>query len=120
MATAKVLAELDNYVLTASAVYHTSSVWDLSSGYGGELYIRYSCQAVVPTTLASSSIRVSPNQTDWYDFGGPLQAGSGSLLTSSYAIPIPISVSYVRVDTGGNVGTNMTVFIQGTQVTRIQ
>ena len=120
MATTKVTTVLDNnIVLTASGATHTSSVWNLTTGYGGALHIGLYCSGTAPSTPASSSILASPDNVNWFQFGGSLVATSGSNVTSSWVVPIPIGIQYLEVMTGGNVLANMQVNIIGVQVTKV-
>jgi hypothetical protein len=120
MPSAKVVAVLDDNVnLVASAADHGSTMWDLTAGYGGELHIKITNGATGPTLPAQAQVQVSPDNSHWYAFGGALVAGLGNDVVSSWNVPIPIGVAYAKVVSGSNTGQNVTIRIEGTQVTAI-
>jgi hypothetical protein len=120
MASTKVVTVLDNNVtLTAGGANHDSNVWDLSTGYGGELHIKHTNGATGPTIASQSQIQGSPDNSNWYNFGGALIATLGNNVVSSWNVQIPIGVKYLKVTSGSNTGQNVTLRVEGAQVTAI-
>lgn len=120
MASTKIVTVLDNNVtLTASAGDHTSSVWDLADGYGGELHIKITNGATGPTVAAQAQIWVSPDNSNWYKLGGALIAQLGNAVVTSWSILVPIGIKYLEVISGSNTGQNVTIRVEGAEVTAI-
>lgn len=121
MASTKVVTVLDNDVtLTAGAADHTSSVWTIDDGYSGVLHIKITNGATGPTVAATAQIWVSSDNSNYYEFGGLLQSATGNSVVSSWGgIPIPIGVEYVKVVSGSNTGQDVTIRVEGSEVTAI-
>jgi len=120
MATTKVVTVLDNGVtLTAGAADHTSSVWTLDDGYGAELMIKITNGGTGPTIAAQAQIQVSPDNSNWYDFGGPVVGSVTLSVVTSWAINIPIGVEYLKVVSGSNTGQDVVIRVEGSEVTAI-
>lgn len=120
MASTKVVTVLDNNVtLTAAAGDHTSDVWTIDDGYGGELHIKVTNGATGPTVAAQAQVWVSPDNSNWYKFGGALIATLGNNVVTSWSFPIPIGVKYLKVISGSNTGQNVVVRVEGSEVTAI-
>lgn len=121
MATTKTITVLDNNVtLTAGAADNTSTVWDLQDGYGGCVSIKITNGATGPTVAAQAQIQTSPDNSNWYKFGGALVAGLGNNVVTSWGgIPIPIGVKYLKVTSGSNTGQNVTIRTEGSEVVAI-
>lgn len=120
MASTKVVTVLDNDVtLTASASDNTSAIWTIDDGYGGELYIKITNGATGPTVAAQVQVWASPDSSNWYKFGGALVSTLGNAIITSWSIPIPIGVEYVKVVSGSNTVQNVTIRSEGTEITAI-
>ena len=121
MATTKVVTVLDNNVtLTASAGDHTSTVADLADGYGATLSIKITNGATGPTVAARAQIWTSPDNSNFYKFGGALIATLGNAVITSWGgIPIPIGVKYLEVISGSNTGQNVTIRVEISEVTAV-
>jgi len=120
LATTKVVTVLDNNVtLTAAAGDHTSGVWTLDDGYGGQLNIKVTNGATGPTIAAQAQIWASPDGTNYYKFGGALVATLGNAIVTSWSIPIPIGVEYLKVISGSNTGQDVVIRVEGSEVTAI-
>ncbi|MCK5217869.1 MAG: hypothetical protein KAJ93_08770 [Methanosarcinales archaeon] len=120
MATTKVVSVLDNDVtLTAAAGDHTSTVWTIDDGYGGELYIKITNGATGPTIAAEAQIWASPDNSNWYEFGGPVVGTTGNSEIVSHAINIPVGIEHVKVVSGSNTGQNVTIRVEGSEITAI-
>jgi hypothetical protein len=120
MAPTKVITVLDdNVTLTASAGGHTSGIWTIDDGYGGELHIKITNGATGPTIAAQAQIWASPDNSNWYKFGGALISTLGNAIVTSWSAPIPIGVKYLKVISGSNTGQNVTIRVEGSEVTAI-
>ena len=120
MSTTKVVSVLDNNVtMTAGAADHDSSTWTLDDGYGGQLHIKITNGATGPTVAAQAQIWASPDNSNWYKFGGALVAALGNAVISSWSIPIPIGIEYLKVISGSNTGQNCTIRVEGSEITAI-
>lgn len=120
MGTTKAVTILDNNVtLTASDANHTSSVWTVDSGYGGTLHIKVTNGATGPTVPAQAQVWLSPDNSNWYTFGSALVSQTGNSVVTSWTIPIPIGAKYLEVISGANTGQNVTIRVEGTEVTKI-
>ena len=120
MASTKVVTVLDNDVtLTAGAGDHTSSVWTIDDGYGGELYVKITNGATGPTIAAQFQVWVSPDNSHWYEFGGAIAATVTNSAVLSLAINIPIGVEFAKVISGSNTGQDVTIRVEGSEVTAI-
>lgn len=120
MASTKVATVLDNNVtLTASAAAHTSTVWELLTGYGAVLYFKITNGATGPTVAAQLQIWTSPDGTNWYKLGGAFIATLGNGVITSNSAPIPIGHKYCEVISGSNTGQDVVIRVEGTEVTAI-
>lgn len=120
MASTKAVTVLDNNVtLTAGAADNTSSVATLTTGYGAELHIKVTNGATGPTVTTAVQVWVSPDNSNYYRFGGTLQATLGNAIVTSWSIPIPIGVQYCKVVSGSNTGQNTTIRSEISHVTAI-
>ncbi len=120
MAATKVVTVLDNNTtLIAGAADHDSDVWTLDDGYGALLDIKITNGATGPTVAAQAQIWVSPDNSNFYKFGGALIATLGNNVVSSWAIEIPIGVEYLKVTSGSNIGQNVTIRVEGSEVTAL-
>jgi len=120
MAATKVVTVLDNNVtLTAGAGDHTSSIWTLDDGYGGQLNIKNTNGATGPTVAMQTQIWVSGDNSNFYKFGGALVATLGNNVVTSWSVPIPIGVKYCKLVSGSNTGQDCVVRCEGTEITAI-
>ena len=120
MAATKVVTVLDNNVtLTAGAGDHTSSVWTLDDGYGGQLYIKVTNGATGPTVAAQAQVWASSDNSNYYKFGGALVATLGNNVVSSWSIPIPIGAEYIKIISGSNTVQDVVIRVEGSEVTAI-
>ena len=120
MASTKSVTVLDNDVtLTAAAGDHTSGVWTLDDGYGGQLFIEVTNGGTGPTVAAVVQIQASPDNSTYYDFGGELGSTLGNSIVTTWSVPIPIGVEYIKVVSGSNTGQDVVIRVEGTEVTAI-
>jgi len=120
MATTKAVTVLDNNtVSTAGAGDANSATWTLTDGYGGTLHIKVTNGATGPTVTTYCQIYVSPDNSNWYKFGGLLYATLGNAVVTSWSISIPEGIQYLYVTHGGNTIQNTTVRVEGSEITAI-
>ena len=120
MASTKVVTVLDdNVTLTAAAGDHTSGVWTIDDGYGGELYIKITNGATGPTIAAQAQIWASPDNSNYYKIGGALISTLGNAIVTSWSIPIPIGIEYIKIISGSNTGQDVVIRVEGSEVTAI-
>jgi hypothetical protein len=120
MASTKVVTVLHNNVtLTAGAGNTTSSSVNLDDGYGAQLHVKLTNGATAPTVPAQTQVQVSPDDSNWYDFGGPLKGGTANSGVYSWSLDIPMGVEYVRCVSGSNTGQNVTARAELSEVTAV-
>ena len=120
MATVKTTTVVQNNItLTAGAGDTTSSSVNLEDGYGGSLYVKITNGATGPTNPAQVQIQTSPDDTNFFDLGGPLQGDSDNNGVQSWAIPIPIGDEFIRFVSGSNTGQNVTLRTEVTEVVQV-
>jgi len=109
----------NNATLTAGAGDTTSSSWDLQDGYGGTLYVKLTNGGTGPTVAAQVQVQASPDDSNWYDVGGPLVGSTSNSAVSSWKVPIDIGDKYVRTVSGSNTGQNVTIRVEGVEVSAV-
>jgi len=120
MATTKAVTVLDNNTtLTAGAADHASSIWTLDDGYGAELYVKFTNGSTGPTVAAEAQVWASPDNSNWYEFGGVIQGTTTNSDVVSWSMQIPIGVEYIKVVSGSNTDQNVTIRVEGSEVTAI-
>lgn len=121
MATTKAFTAIWNaQSLTAGAGDTTSGVQTIDAGYGAALHIKLTNGATGPTIPAQVQIQVSGDNSEFYDFGGPLIGGTGNNEVRSWGgIVIPIGVEYVRLVAGSNTVQAVTVDADISNVTAV-
>jgi len=121
MATTKAFTAIWNaQSLTAGAGDTTSAAQTIDTGYGAALHIKLTNGATGPTIAAQVQIEVSGDNTEWYNFGGPLVGSvSNNGIAQWGGIEIPIGVEYLRLVAGSNTGQAVTVDADISNVTAI-
>lgn len=119
MATTKVVTVLMNDVSVSASGSATSTTLDLQDGYGAALAIKITNGATGPTVAANAQIYASPDNSNFYKFGGALQAQLGNGIVTSWIVPIPIAIKYLYVIVTGNTGQAVTARVSGTEVTEV-
>ena len=99
----------DNVTLTAAAADNTSSAVDLSTGYGGVLFVKITNGGTGPTIAAKVQIEGSPDNSNWHECGGAMVGSTGNSVVRSWSPPIPMGFSHLRLVAGSNTGQNVTV-----------
>jgi hypothetical protein len=121
MATTKAFTAIWNgQSLTAGAGDTTSTAVTLDDGYGAALHVQLTNGGTGPTVPAQVQIEVSGDNSEWYDFGGPLIGTvTASDVVSWGGIDIPIGVEFLRLVAGSNTGQAVTVDADISEVTAI-
>lgn len=120
MASTKVVTVIsDNVTLTAGAADTTSSAWTLDDGYGAVLGIKLTNGATGPTVPAQVQIQFSPDNSNWYNFGSPLYGSTSNSGVYSWMVEIPPGVEYIRTVAGSNTGQNVTLRVEGSEITAL-
>jgi hypothetical protein len=110
--------------LTGGAGNTTSSVIDLSAGYGSVINIKLTNGATAPTIAAQVQIVVANNYnagspTLLTNFGGAFVAGVTNSGVYYCSVDIPIGVAAVELVAGSNTGQNVTVDADISTVTAV-
>lgn len=120
MASTKVVTVLHNNVtLTAGAGNTTATGVALDDGYGAQLHLKLTNGATGPTIAAQIQIQLSPDDTNYYDYGGPLVGSTTNSAVSSWSVEIPIGAEFVRTVSGSNTGQNVTIRAELSEVTAV-
>lgn len=110
MASTKTQTDIwDGTTLTAGASDTSGTSIDLSTGYGGQVYVKISNAGTGPTIPAQVQIQVSPDDVKFFNYGGSLVAGTTNSEIYSWSPDIPIGVKYLRLIAGSNTGQNVTI-----------
>lgn len=110
MALAKTATSLySSQTLTAGASNINSSSVNLSSKYGATVLFRLTNGGTGPTVAARVQVEVSPDNSSWFDYGGPFWGSLTNSAVSEGGVEIGIGNMYVRVTAGGNTGQNVTL-----------
>lgn len=120
MATTKTVTVVHNDVtLTAAAGDTTSSSVNLLDGYGAMAHIELTNGGTGPTIAAQTQIEVSPDDTNWYEYGGPLIGTTGNSEVSFWNVPLDKGIAYVRFVSGSNTGQDVTLRVEVTEVSAV-
>ena len=106
---------------TAGSTHADSSVITVDDAYECALHIKITNGATGPTVALGLKVQVSADNSTFYDFGGPLIAGTDNNGAYSWGgIVLPIGVEYVKiVPYQDNTGQNVTVDADITEVTAV-
>ena len=119
--TKAVTAIWSTETFVAATPHADSSTITLDDGYGASLHIKVTNGGTGPTIALALQIQVSADNSEWYDFGGPLQSATGnSVVTSWGGIDIPIGVEYLKIiNSTANTGQDVTVDADISEVTAL-
>lgn len=109
----------DNVTLTAGAADYTSSVLDLQDGYFAGLGIKITNGATGPTVAAAAQVWWSFDNSNWYKLGGAYGAQTTNNGVYSWPVPLPSWAKYVKVTAGSNTGQNVTLRVEGLEVSEV-
>jgi len=120
MATTKAVTAMESgLTLTAGAGDDTGTAVTLDDGYGAQISLKITNGATGPTIAAQIQIQVSQDNTEYYDYGGPLVGSTTNSAVSSWSVEVPIGVEYIKTVQGSNTGQNVTVDIDLSEVTAV-
>ncbi len=120
MATTKAVTAMESgLTLTAGAGDDTGAAVTLDDGYGAQIHLKLTNGGTGPTVAAQIQIQASADNSEWYNFGGPLVGTTGNSEINSWSVEIPIGVEYVRTVQGSNTGQNVTCDIDLSEVTAV-
>lgn len=91
----------------AAASTTTGTVVNMTTAYGAEVTIKLTNGATAPTFAPVATVYISGDNVNFkkfYQIGGDLVINS----VNEFAIDIPASVMYLRVDVGANTGQAVT------------
>jgi hypothetical protein len=109
MASTKTARVLESgLTLTAGAGDDTGAALDLTDSYGGELHLKITNGGTGPTVAGQIQIQTSADNSEWYDYAGPMVATTGNSEITSWNVDIPMGVMYLRTVQGSNTGQNVT------------
>ncbi len=115
MATAKSTTNLHNGTLAASGGPTTTTAINLEDGHGATLYIKLT-NGTAPTTPAQAQVEVSPDNSNWYQHGGPLVGSTTLNAVASWTIELAPHDKHARVVlTHGN--QDVTARVDATETT---
>ena len=106
---------------TAGSTHADSATKTITGYVGATVSGKITNGATGPTVALTLQIWTSPNNTDWYKFGGVLSGTTtNSDVVSWGAIPIPDGVQYLKIAPATtNTGQNVTVDADISGVTAI-
>jgi hypothetical protein len=119
MATTKVVTVLMDNVSVGAGGSATSTTLDLQDGYGAVLAIKITNGATGPTVAANAQIWASPDNSNFYKFGGAMNSTLGNGVVTSWIVPIPMAIKYLYVIVTGNTGQAVVARVSGTEVTEV-
>jgi len=120
MASTKALTVIrDNVTLTAGAGDITSTGVNLVDGYGGVLMVKITNGATGPTVAAQTQVQISGDDSNYFNFGGPLVGKTSNNGISSWVVEVPMGAMYIRTVSGSNTGQNVTLRISFSEVTAV-
>jgi len=110
----------DDVTLTASAGDDTSAGTSYVGKYGGVAHVKLTNGGTGPTVAAQVQLQTSTDNSNYYDFGGPLVGATGNSAVKSWGpIVVPMGTRWLRSVSGSNTGQNVTVRIEATKVDSI-
>ena len=103
--------------LTDGGADQTSDSVQIDDSYQTVIHVELENNAAL-TAGAQVQIEVSPDNTQWYEFGGPMVGGTTNADVYPWGgIVIPLGVQYVRLVAGSNTGGSVDIHAHHAQVT---
>ena len=109
----------NNVTMTAGAGNLNSNSVNISAGFGVVAFVKFTNGGTAPTVAAQAQIELSPDNTNWYVFGGPQIGNLTDSGVESFITDIPVAANYIRFVTGSNTGQNVTMRIEVTNVSAV-
>ncbi len=122
MATTKVVTAIFNSETFIAGTPHAdSSAVNLDDGFEAALHVKITNGGTGPTIGLELQIQVSADNSEWYDFGGPLPGGTDNdAVTSWGGIVIPPGVEYLKISPATtNTDQDVTVDADISEVTAV-
>ena len=120
MAAAKTTTVVrNNITMTAGAGDVTSTGVNISKGFGALANIKLTNGGTAPTIAAQTLIQLSPDNTNYYDFGAPFIGNLTDNGVESFTIDIPVAANFIRFVTGSNTVQDVTMRIEVTEVSSV-
>lgn len=120
MATTKAVTVLHNdESVAAGGADETSAAWDLSDGYGGMIYVEIANGATGPTVAGQCQLRASPDDSTYYDWGGPMVGNTDNDGVETWSIEVPPGIEYIKAVIGSNTGQAVTFRVEGSEITAV-
>lgn len=99
----------NNTSVSAGGADNTSSAVDLTAVDVATISIKITNGATGPTVAGQCQVQTSPDNSNWYNMGGPLQGGVANSGVYSWSnIRITEGVAYARAVVGSNTGQAVT------------
>jgi len=122
VAAARTLTVIHNDItLIASAADTTATGVSIGTKYGVALLVKITNGATGPTVPAQCRVQVSGDDSNYYNYGGALVAGTANYAAGppvvgvySWDVPLPLDAQalYVRTVSGSNTGQNVTLRVE--------
>ena len=109
----------NNVTMTTAAGNATSNSVNISVGFGVVSYIKLTNGATAPTVAAQAQIELSPDDSNWYKFGGPLIGNLTDNGVEEFVTDIPVAAMFIRFITGSNTGQDVTMRIEVSEVSSV-
>lgn len=120
MAATKPTTSVWNGANNAAGATTTSTAVDISTGYGGEVYVKITNGATGPTVAAYVYIEASADNSKWYRYGGTFVQGTTTNSdVQSNTTPLDPGLKYVRLVCTGNTGQPVTLDADVVNITAI-
>lgn len=116
--TKTVTVAFDDVTLTAGAANQTSSAVDLSTAHESIAAIKITNGSTGPTVAAQVQMQQSPDNSNWFDVGGPWVGGVTNSGVYSWSPVLDRGYKYVRFVAGSNTAQNVTLRVSVTTITK--
>lgn len=109
----------NNITMVAGAGNVTSDSINISQGFGAISHIKLTNGGTSPTVAAQAQIELSPDDSNWYEFGGPVIGNLTNNGVESFITDIPVAANFIRFITGSNTVQDVTMRIEITNVSSV-
>jgi 3',5'-cyclic AMP phosphodiesterase CpdA len=92
---------------------------NLVDGYGANIGGKITNGATGPTVGCTVWCETSPDNSQWYERGGPIRCKLGNNIVTYFQIDLPPPIMYARLAVGGNTDQDVTLDADATEVTAI-
>lgn len=120
MATTKATTTIWSGVTNAAGATTTSAAVDITTGYGAEVHAKITNGATGPTVACAITIETSPDNSNWFAYGGTFVSGSTTNSdVQSNTTALDPAVKYVRLKATGNTVQPVTIDAYTVNITAI-